>query len=408
MIRVYYLLLLLMPFWNYPRLPKFGETWTVIKLVGLAAVLAAALHAFLNGSKARLLEWTESRCFLLLLIWAFISASTISSWEWAENPLASCISVAAYLYPTMIFLSTLDAIHRACYYIVFSMLLASYSVFSQFVKYNVGRPGGVVGDPNYYALVAVTVLPLCLLLWAGAKGLARKLLGLTALMIVASILLGASRGGFLSLVFCLLYLGWQSRRRLAVLAASGLTVFVLDFLLPHSSLDRLRQQDNATKISTEIRKQLLEAGWAMVKVHPLTGVGLGMHKPMAPQYNPALRAGALGHNTYLEVAAELGVPALGIFVAILSAAWLRARRTASRFEASGNQFAAQIARALEAGIASYAVAAFFLSAQFAKQLWTLVWLGLALARIAAQQQHERSAVLVEHEAFDEPYVSRQA
>lgn len=408
MILVYYLLLLLMPFWNYPRLPKFGETWTVIKLVGLAAVLAAAFHAFLNGSKARLLEWRESRYFLLLLIWAFISGCTVSRWEWAEKPLASCISIAGYLYPTMIFLSTLEAIHKACYYIVFSMLLASYSVFSQFFKYNVGRPGGVVGDPNYYALVALTVLPLCLLLRIGEKGVKRKLLGLTAVLIVASTLLGASRGGFLSLVFCFVYLGWRSRRRVAMLAASGLTVFLLDFLLPHSALDRLGQQDNATRISSEIRKQLLKASWAMVKAHPVTGVGLGMHKPLAPQYNPALQAGALGHNTYLEVAAELGVPALAIFVAILSTAWVRARRTASWFEASGNQLGAQIARALEAGIASYAVAALFLSAQFAKQLWTLIWFGLALARIAAQQQQDQSAVLVERDAFYEPYVSRQA
>jgi O-antigen ligase len=406
MIWLYYLLLILMPFWNYPRLPKFGETLTVIKLVGIAAVLAAALHSFLTGTQARLLKWSESKLFLLLLIWICISSYTISRWEWAENPFTSSISIAAYLYPTLIFVSSLEAVRKACFCIVFSMLLASYSVFSQFVKYNVGRPGGVVGDPNYYALVSVTVLPLCVLLWSGAKGVARVGLGLATILIIASTMLGASRGGFVSLVFCFVYLGWRSRRRLIMLAAFFAAVLVLDSLLPHSPLDRFSQPDNATKISTEARKQLLEAGWAMIRTHPVTGVGLGMYKPLVPQYHPALQSGGVGHNTYVEVAAELGLPALGIFVGILCTAWLRARQTASWFEESGNQFAAQVARALEAGIASYAVAALFLSAQFAKQLWTMIWFGLALARIAAREQHEQFTVLAECAAFDPRYLSR--
>lgn len=387
---LYYLLLVLMPFWNYPRLPKFGETWTVIKIIGIVAVLAAGFKAFTEGSRARLLAWPESRMFLMLLFWATLSAFTISRWEWAANPLTSCISIAAYLYPTLIFLDTPATVRIASTWIVFSMLLASYSVFSQFVKYGVMRPGGVVGDSNYYALVAVSMLPLCLLLLPHASGWTRLLLSVTALALVASTLLGASRGGFLSLVFCLGYLILHARRRILLLSGALALFAALEWVLPHSPLDRFAAEDNATRISTEVRKQILKAGWAMVKTHPLTGVGLGMYKPLAPEYNPELRGGGIGHNTYLQVAAELGVPALAVFVAILWTAWRRARRTARWFEEAEDRVTASIAQALEAGIIAYAVGALFLSAEFAKQLWILVWMGLALARIAAGLEEQTS------------------
>jgi O-antigen ligase len=399
MIRLYYLLLLLMPFWNYPRLPKFGETWTVIKIIGAIVVVAAGFQALLYGSRARLLAWRESRLFLILLLWAILSASTISRWEWAENPLTSCISIAAYLYPTLIFLNTPETVYKASHWIIVSMLLASYSVFSQFVKYGVGRPGGVVGDPNYFALVAVSMLPLCLLLLPTVQGAARLIFAVTAIAIIAATLLGASRGGFISLIFCVGYLVFHGRHRVALLCAFGIVILALDRALPHTPLDRLMAEDAGSRVSTEIRKQLLKAGWEMIKTHPLAGVGLGMYKPLAPEYNAALQGQGIGHNTYLEVAAELGAPALALFLAILWTAWRRARRTAEWFRCAGQPAAARIARAVEAGIVGYAAGALFLSAQFAKQLWILVWLGLALARIAAEQQEQIEATL----APEEPY-----
>jgi O-antigen ligase len=88
------------------------------------------------------------------------------------------------------------------------------------------------------------------------------------------------------------------------------------------------------------------------------------------------------------VAAELGIPGLAVFLLILATAWRRARRTAQQFEETGNTVSARLARAIETGIASFAVGAMFLSAQYARQLWLLVWLGLALARLAEEQQEE--------------------
>lgn len=388
MIWLYYLLLVLLPFWQYPKLPKFGETWTTVKIVGVTVVLAALLKALLEGRSARLLAWRESRMFFVLFGWALLSGLTISRWEWAANPLMSCLSLAAYLYPTLIFLDAPDKVERAVSWIAFSMLLASYSVFSQYLKYGVGRPGGIVGDPNYYALVAVSVFPLCVALLPEATGIRRWFFAITGLALIASILLSASRGGFLSLAFCLVYMTLHGRKRFWLLSGIGLIMVVLSWILPHTPWDRFLRPDTGTAISTEVRKQTLRAGWNMIQNHPLTGVGVGMFKPKLPEYNPEARFQVIGHNTWLEIAAELGVPALVVFLVILATAWKRARRTARRFEETGDTVAARVARALEAGIASFAVGAMFLSAQYAKQLWLLVWLGLALARLAEEQQEQ--------------------
>ncbi len=400
MIALYYILLLLMPFWSYPKLPKFGETWTLIKIAGILTVLAAGLQALLDGSRARLLHWRESRLFLLLFAWAAVSAWTISRWEWAANPLMSYLSLAAYLYPTLIFLQDATALRSACQWVAWSMLLASYSVFSQFVKYGVSRPGGIVGDPNYYALVAVCMLPLCVALWGESTGVRRILIGLTCGMLIASTLLGASRGGFLSMLFCLGYLVFHGRRRVLLLAGLVLLMAGLSWFLPHTPLDRFLHGDRGTAVSTEIRRELLKAGWQMIEAHPLTGVGLGMFKPRTAELQTAVADGRIGHNTYVEVAAELGVPACLVFLAILWSGWRRSRKLAEQFAERGEVFLGRIARGIEAGIIAYAVGALFLSAEYARQLWILVWFGLALAQIA-EGGEEQGEVASEERIEDE-------
>jgi O-antigen ligase len=400
MIALYYILLLLMPFWNYPKLPKFGETWTLIKIAGVVTVLAAALQALMDGSRPRLLHWRESRLFLLLFGWAAVSAWTISRWEWAAFPLMSYLSLAAYLFPTLIFLQDVTALRSACQWVAWSMLLASYSVFSQFVKYGVSRPGGIVGDPNYYALVAVCMLPLCLALWPDSTGVRRVLIGLTCGLLIASTLLGASRGGFLSLLFCLGYLIFHGRRRVLLLAGLVVLMAGMTWLLPHTPLDRFVQGDRGTAVSTEIRRELLKAGWEMIKAQPLTGVGLGMFKPRTAELQTAVADGRIGHNTYVEVAAELGLPACLLFLAILWSGWRRSRKLAEWFSDRGQIVASRIARAVEAGIIAYAVGALFLSAEYVRQLWLLVWFGLALAQIAEAGEEEGEAPgpeRIEHE-----------
>lgn len=398
---LYYILLLLMPFWNYPKLPKFGETFTIIKMVGIVVVLVALVKSVLSGRSAGMFRWMEVRLFVLLFGIAVASAIFVTQggqWSW---PLQTYASVAAYLYTTLVFIDSETKLERACYVVIFSMVLASYSVFSQYVKYGVSRPGGVVGDPNYYALVAVSMLPLAFFLFPTANAVKKAFLGLAGVLLVASILFTGSRGGAVSLGFCLLYSLLRSRKKVLLLACNAVLLIGLLQVLPQTGLDRFLVEDSGTVTSTRARIELLEAGWEMIKARPLTGVGLGMFKPLAAQFNPDLAVtGGIGHNTYLELAAELGIPACLLFVLLLAVGWKRAKRLA-RLYAGSSATSSRIARALETGIVSYAIGAVFLSAEYGKQIWLLIAFALALASIAAEQQEVAQAQCSNDESQDD-------
>ena len=74
------------------------------------------------------------------------------------------------------------------------------------------------------------------------------------------------------------------------------------------------------------RTNLVRAGVAMIGTHPLQGVGLGGFRAVSWQYWPGLRKDKPAHNMYIEVAGELGLPALFMLLAIFVLVRRRSRR----------------------------------------------------------------------------------
>ena len=126
--------------------------------------------------------------------------------------------------------------------------------------------------------------------------------------------------------------------------------------------------------------------------HPLLGVGIGNFPLVEPSY--ASRTANLPqvdyivtepqvvHNSYLELLAELGVVGLAFFAALVAAALSLCWRAIRAFSRAGDADPELIARGLLVGLAGMLVASFFLSAEYEKQLWLLVGLCPALARMA--------------------------
>lgn len=382
---LYYFLLLLTPFWNWSRLPQFGESFTLIKVVGIAVVFCAVIKAGFARQRPYLLSFAESRLFFLLVGLATVSAAVMSQGGWWRSPMLSYVSFVAYLFATLLFVDSLERLKRSCYVVLFSMLLASMFVYSQWVKYGATRPGGVIGDANYYALSAVSILPMTVLLFPDASRFQKAFLLGCGFSLVASTLLGQSRGGVLALGCCVFYTLLRTRRKVLFLVVVVVAIAASLMILPRTGLDRLQDEDRGVLVSTRARIELLKAGANMVAARPLMGVGLGMFKPMSPTYNSGVLRPQMGHNTYLELAAELGIPAALVFAGIMFLSWRRARRCGKVMAETGDAEAARIALAIEAGLVSFAVGALFLSAEYVKHLWILVFFGLALARILMLQ-----------------------
>jgi O-antigen ligase len=151
-------------------------------------------------------------------------------------------------------------------------------------------------------------------------------------------------------------------------------------------LERLTNPSHSDVESTDKRHALWQAGIAMAMANPVFGVGVGNFKRNVPyfvrNYDKALSN--IAHNTYVSYAAELGLPGLIAFLAILigSLRSLERIRTASLHPSSSPELRAA-ASGVQVGLVSYIVAAFFVSAEYQKFFWLVTFVGACLPRFVS-------------------------
>lgn len=199
-----------------------------------------------------------------------------------------------------------------------------------------GAVGGMFGNPNDLALNMVAVLPLSVLMAIQAKTtLGRLGAAFLGMMMISAVMVSYSRGGFVGLAVMLLILGVQLARRKPAMAAVGvlLLLFAVPFA-PSSYWERVASITDDSLDATgsrEARRILLTEAWHTFLTFPFHGVGAGQFA----NYNPPerLEIWRETHNVVLQVAAELGLPGLAVFLFLLYrsiAASLTTRRLVKR------------------------------------------------------------------------------
>jgi O-antigen ligase len=139
------------------------------------------------------------------------------------------------------------------------------------------------------------------------------------------------------------------------------------------------------------RLQVWTRGVGYVLGHPLLGVGAnnftaaeGLLSPFAgrQQYGVGVRWSA-PHNTFLQIAAELGLPGLLFFVAMFVAAFRALKRWPSRLvDARGRPpISPALKQALRASLIGFIVGSFFLSLAYAELLYTLIALAIGVSKV---------------------------
>jgi putative inorganic carbon (HCO3(-)) transporter len=256
-----------------------------------------------------------------------------------------------------------------------------------------GAVGGLFGNPNDMALNMVAFLPLAVVL---ALGRSRPMLRLLALVgipaIAGAIIFSKSRGGTIGLVAMLLVLLYQMRRvrpRVATLVIVATIAAVP--ALPASFTDRMASIFNAEEDPTgsrEARKRLLREGYRAFLENPIFGLGAGQFQ----NYNPEQREEAWRetHNAVLQVASELGIGGVVVFVVIVASGFVAALRAGSALRGARRARRARApdalrahleplelyAAALAASLTGWLMAAMFASVAY---YWTLyLVLGLAV------------------------------
>jgi len=126
---------------------------------------------------------------------------------------------------------------------------------------------------------------------------------------------------------------------------------------------------------------LFWAALRMIADNPLIGVGPMNFKDLSTTYT-GLDIANIAHNSFLEIAAEFGLPALGVFLLLLGSTFATLRR-AIRFGPSAESRAiAGWAEGLRSGLTGFLVSAFFISAQYEKVLWLGVFVTITLGAVA--------------------------
>jgi O-antigen ligase len=253
------------------------------------------------------------------------------------------------------------------------------------------RTSGAYGDPNAWSTALLVVCPILLAALAADKHwLSSPLLLGLGVTFPACIFQSMSRAGLLSFVIILpgmAYVLWGRKRLLAVsafalLAAVPFVINIEAALLRYQTLlDPTLEADLGHGSLTE-RTALLKAGFKIFMENPVLGVGTGLFRIHA-SYVSAGEVWKIAHNSYINVAAEQGVPGIltHLYFGFLlyKAAWQAAIRSNTEYTRSFGQgfflsLLAFSAMAFTLNLATFAIA------------WYMLGLGLLVGHIGQAEQ----------------------
>ncbi len=243
------------------------------------------------------------------------------------------------------------------------------------------RNSSIFGDPNEMALYLVTMVPLAIVLLLAGRNPFKKLIYAVCTMVMAAgTIFTFSRGGFLGLLAASAVLGWKlgRRHRLAVVLVLVLAVGVFIVLAPGQFGSRMLtivdiSRDTSGSAST--RQAVLYRSIYVALTHPLLGVGMG-NFPIVSIRN------LVSHNSYTQVAAEIGLPALALYLMFMVVPFRRLRRLEQETFSTrrGSRFY-YLSVGLQASLAGYMVSSFFLSVAYSWHVYYLVGYAICLRRL---------------------------
>jgi hypothetical protein len=245
-----------------------------------------------------------------------------------------------------------------------------------------GVIGNMFGNPNDMAIHLITVIPIVVAFMLIARGPKKIIYAVCLFMLVGGMMVTFSRGGFLGLVGAGVVLAWKlgRRNRFAVMALMLVAVVLMILLAPGGYSKRLLSIFDSSLDplgSSSARQQLLILSAKTAILHPLFGVGMGNFHIISIHE-------AVSHNSYTQVAAELGMTAAVIYTLFIVTPYRRLKRieraTLESRRASSFYY---LAVGLQASLVAYMISSFFGAIAYHWYVYYLVGYAVALRRIYA-------------------------
>lgn len=206
---------------------------------------------------------------------------------------------------------------------VFKMLVAVHVIVAYLNPVLFTDPGNrhyltsgfFLGDGNDFALSLNVVIPLCLGLLLGARGIVRKGFWAAALLVlVAAVVLTQSRGGTLALAAMGAYYWAKSEKKVQTGLVAVTVVALILLYAPAAYFQRMGQLTDTQEGSASARIGAWKASVRMAADHPLLGVGAGhFGVKYGAEYRTAdvYGSGMTAHSLYFLALGELGLPGFG-------------------------------------------------------------------------------------------------
>jgi O-antigen ligase len=279
--------------------------------------------------------------------------------------------------------------------VVFGIVIAAVS-FHHYLTGQLDNHGRLIGygskeyeNPNDLSLGLLTLIPLAAALYVQENQLAIKMLFAMAMGLMAVvILLSLSRTGMIGLAFlvslALLEMGKRSPAKALVLCLAIVATAVMVKQVSPTIADRADSIFDSEKDESGSKAERLSQmgdGITVALDHPVLGAGLGMSSvTIVAMHDNAANRWVKIHNTYILIAAELGLPGLLVFLLMVMSS-IRNLKTISVVGSQGESMNYQeegLAKGLRKALLVFMVAASFSPVAYNFFLYILIGLSGAL------------------------------
>jgi hypothetical protein len=349
-----------------------GSTVTVTKLAGALCVGAFALDWFATRRPVR---FDVTHAILLMLL----AIGLLSSLQALSQPVAvSTMTRYAGFVALYVVLTQFVDTPREWSWIAWA-LSAGCAIAGALAVWNFADGATLLarpthGDPNDLAYMLATTLPLTLWLLryrGGRRVAAALMIG----AIVLALVLSFSRGAWLASAAGVLWLVVRERRYRRVVLVAGLIGLGPVLLFVNANQEQIARgltaKSYAAVSNVTNRVAFYRVAAHMAEQNPLLGIGPGNFPLRLYTFGggPNEATTFVVHDAYLAVAAELGIPALLLFVTYLLIVF---RRATSAPPTQGFDVAVRVALVIAI------VGALPLSEQYYSPLWVLGGLATVL------------------------------
>ncbi len=362
----------------------------------LTGLLATVIFIFdpLAERSARHLAVPTTKYLIALLLWMILSLSGALNLGTAFEQVFDNFMKTVLMYVVVV--SSVRGI-RDVERLAFTYL-AGAATYSAVVmsRFEVGAGDGwrlghlYYYDANDFAVLAVTAIPLGLyFIQFGRTRLARFAAALALGVLFLGFLRSGSRGGFIAFLAVIAFV--VMRYRTIALRVRLLTTAVVVLAFLGFATDKYWDQMTTIGSDTDYnmteesgRINIWRRGVGYMMDNPVFGVGPNNFQVAEGTLSPFAWRAQMGrgvrwnaaHNSYVQAGAELGVPGLLLFLAVIGSTLRTLRRTGRRQGEDG-----RLSSALTASLVGFVVGAFFLSLAYSEMLYTLVALAIGLDKV---------------------------